>query len=373
MRIFWLIEMDYKICNDCGCRVDVNSNFCPDCGGKSFNNLQTPKVVDSSKPSLIHSLLYWDYEGYFVISKTKFTTIVLFLFFMLMGVVLNNILGAVIVGSIVCLVVFCIGFLIHKLLPKPSQFRLKYNDYGLLVDLKHFLLFWQNKNTGEFVLSKTKIISHLIFIAFALYDALVLIPENLVISILIGLIFEIPAFLIGYGIHKLTNPNPTNPKKVISKPKEVPKTKEVPKPKATPKVITSDNQTNSEFEAFEKQIDDLEREFTSKEANVRNLIEKRFKPPQLTYTKFISVVDKSSELFKNQVEASRTIINLSSDCSPKIENELNSKIDVLKTIIDKLDDLTNELVLVEDKSQDGDIHELFDDMEDLIKSIKDYE
>ena len=365
--------MDYKICNDCGCEVDINSNFCPDCGGKSFNNLQTPKVVDSSKPSFIHSLLYWDYDGYFVISKTKFTTIALFLFFLLMGIVSNNILGAVIVGSIFSILVLGIGFLIHNLLPKPSQFKLKYNDYGLVVDLKHFLLFWQNKNTGEFVLSKTKIISNLIFIVFILFDALILKSGNLVISILIGLIFETPAFLIGYGIHMLTNPNPTNPKKVISKPKEVPKTKEVQKPKTAPKVITSENQTNSEFEIYEKQIDDLESEFSSKEANVRDLIEKRFKPPQLTYTKFITVVDKSSELFKNQVEASRTIINLSSDCSPKIEDELKSKIDVLKTIIDKLDDLTNELVLVEDKAQDDDIHELFDDMGDLIKSVKEYE
>ena len=36
-----------------------------------------------------------------------------------------------------------------------------------------------------------------------------------------------------------------------------------------------------------------------------------------------------------KVESSRRIIELSSECSPKIEKELDSKIEVLETIIDK--------------------------------------
>ena len=373
MRIFWLIEMDYKICNDCGCKVDIDSNFCPDCGCKSFNNLQTPKVVNNSKPSPIHSLLYWNYDGYFVLSKSKIAGIFTFILFLSMFVPSGHIVSGLVISLIVSFLVFLIGFSLHQLRPKPSQKKLENNDYGLIMDFVHLLFFWQNKNTGEFVVSKTKIISNLIFILFALVTGLNVPVATFFAAVMIGLIFETPAFLIGYGIHKLTNPNPTNPQKQISKPKEVPKTKEVPKPKTTPNISTPENQPISEFDKYNKQIDALESEFASKEANVRNLIEKRFEPPQLTYTRFTSVVDKSSELFKNQVESSRTIINLSSECSPKIENELKAKIEVLKTIIGKLDELTDELILTEDKSHNDDIHGLFDDMEYLIKSVKEYD
>ena len=364
--------MDYKICSECGSKVDINSNFCPDCGGKSFNALQTPKVANGQKPSLIHSLLYWDHGGYFVISKSKIIGISTFLVFFITFIFSGSLAGGIVISLIVALLVFLVGFCIHKLFSHPSKVKLEYSDYGVIPDLGHFLFFWQNKKTGEFVLSKTKVISNLIFVLFALFAFLWLNPPNFLAVVLFALLFEIPAFIIGYVLHKITNPNPTNPK-VVSRPKQVPKTKEVQKPKTAPKIPTPQTQTVSGFDRYKKQIDDLESEFSAKEDNVRNLIEKRFEPPQLTYTKFTSVVDKSSELFKNQAEASRTIINLSSECSPKIENELKSKIEVLETIIAKLDALAEELVLVEDKSQDNDVHDLFDDMEDLIKSVKDYD
>lgn len=370
--------MKYKICSKCGSKVEINSNFCPDCGGKSFSNLQTPQVVKTSKPSLTHYLLYWEYDGQFIISKSKFIAILSFLLMLILGITTNTVFAGVVAGLIFALIILVVGYIIHMLLPKPSKPKLEYNDYGLIVDLKHFLLFWQNSKTGQFVLSRTKIVSILIFVLFALLSV-ALAPPNILASVLFGLLFAIPAYIIGYGIHKLTNPYPTNPNKVISKPKEVPKTKEipktkeVPKPSTAPEILTSDSQSNYKFDMYGKKIDDLESEFSAKEKNVRKLIEKRFAPPQLTYTRFSTVVDKSSELFKNQVESSRRIIDLSSECSPKIEKELNSKIEVLETIIDKLEDLTNELILTEDKSQDDDIHELFDDMENLIKSVKDYE
>ncbi|MBR3139986.1 MAG: hypothetical protein IKF11_03855, partial [Methanobrevibacter sp.] len=61
------------------------------------------------------------------------------------------------------------------------------------------------------------------------------------------------------------------------------------------------------------------------------------------------------------------------DYSPKIENEIKSKISVLRQIISKLDDLTNELVLTMEKSDDNEINNLFDDMSNLINSVNDYD
>lgn len=44
----------------------------------------------------------------------------------------------------------------------------------------------------------------------------------------------------------------------------------------------------------------------------------------------------------------------------------------MESIIDKIEDLTNELVLSMDSSDDEDADSLMADMEDLIGSVKDY-
>jgi hypothetical protein len=67
------------------------------------------------------------------------------------------------------------------------------------------------------------------------------------------------------------------------------------------------------------------------------------------------------------------MINLASEYSPKIENEIKNKIDILENISSKLDDLTNELVITMSEGSDEDINNLFDEMSDLVKSVKDYE
>ena len=67
------------------------------------------------------------------------------------------------------------------------------------------------------------------------------------------------------------------------------------------------------------------------------------------------------------------MINLANEYSVKIEEEIKSKITIMKNITSKLDDLTNELVLTIDKSDDEDINNLFDDMSNLIKSVSDYD
>ena len=104
----------------------------------------------------------------------------------------------------------------------------------------------------------------------------------------------------------------------------------------------------------------------------RKLIKQRFEPPQLTYTRFIAVVDKSEELFNREYDSAMNLIRLGDENSPKIEAEIKSKIEVLKSIIQKIDDLSNELVLAMDSSDDHDVDNLIGDMENLIKSVKDY-
>ena len=47
--------------------------------------------------------------------------------------------------------------------------------------------------------------------------------------------------------------------------------------------------------------------------------------------------------------------------------------EILKSLIDKIDDLTDELVLNIGKSDDVDVKDLLVDMEDLIDSVKNYD
>ena len=75
------------------------------------------------------------------------------------------------------------------------------------------------------------------------------------------------------------------------------------------------------------------------------MIEKRFSPTEMTYEKFMSTLRSCSNLFYEQVESTLNIINFSSDNSPKVEYEIKNRIDILKLIIEKVDELTNELVL----------------------------
>lgn len=133
--------------------------------------------------------------------------------------------------------------------------------------------------------------------------------------------------------------------------------------------------TNSQtLKRYESQVNDLKQLYEVKEKVAIDMIEKRFSPTEMTYEKFMSTLRSCSNLFYEQVESTLNIINFSSDNSPKVEYEIKNRIDVLKLIIEKVDELTNELVLnMSSLDSDSDeIRYLVEDMEKLIKSVKDY-
>ena len=114
--------------------------------------------------------------------------------------------------------------------------------------------------------------------------------------------------------------------------------------------------------------------FEVKEEVVRDLIEKRFAPPQLTYDKFINIVDSAHKLFYRQADAASSIINLAAEDTPRVQDEIESKISSMNTIIDQIERLTNELVIniSNETGASEDVANLLDDMENLIDSVKDY-
>lgn len=125
---------------------------------------------------------------------------------------------------------------------------------------------------------------------------------------------------------------------------------------------------------YQKEIDNLKVLFNVKESVVRDLIKKRFEPPQITYDRFMSSVDSCHKIFYTQVESASNIINLAAEDTPRIRDEIEGKIDAMKKIINQIEDLTNELVINigSDGESAQEVKNLLDDMEKLIDSVKDY-
>ena len=125
---------------------------------------------------------------------------------------------------------------------------------------------------------------------------------------------------------------------------------------------------------YADEVEELKAVFDVKEKVVRDLIEKRFEPPQITYDRFILTIDKCHKLFYNEADSAISITQLAVEHTPRVERELENKIATLKQIIDQIEDLSNELVInISSDSQSSDeIKILIDDMENLVGSVKEY-
>ena len=133
--------------------------------------------------------------------------------------------------------------------------------------------------------------------------------------------------------------------------------------------------TEAPLKRYENEVNNLKVEYDSKEKVAVNLIEKSFAPPQITYDKFMDTVNKCNKVFNNQVDSALNIVKLTTRETPRIDTELENKITNMKAIISQIDDLTNELIinLSSNKKSNSDVENLFDDMKDLIDSVKKYD
>ena len=125
---------------------------------------------------------------------------------------------------------------------------------------------------------------------------------------------------------------------------------------------------------YDDKIDEIEQEYNYKQKRATELVDNLFEPDHMAYEKFLSSIKRSNQLFNNQLEVTKKMIELDVDSNQLVEKEIDNKIKVLETFIDKMDDLINELVihLSSNKKDNDDINNLFSDMDDLIRSVKDY-
>ena len=134
--------------------------------------------------------------------------------------------------------------------------------------------------------------------------------------------------------------------------------------------------TTPDYTYYKNQIKKLKETYETKEAKVLELLEKKFPSGQISYYRFKEEVDNCRVSFFRETDAAVSMIDLSDEYSDKIAQELKNKIKTLQSIVGKLNDLQNELIIsISNGDDDGDeeIRNLLNEMSDLIKSVKDYE
>lgn len=139
--------------------------------------------------------------------------------------------------------------------------------------------------------------------------------------------------------------------------------------------LNENDNTLESLNVYKAQIEDLTNLYDIKERIVIELIEKKFPAPQITNNKFMEVINSCTRLFNNQIEILTTIIKIATTHTPKIDYEIESRINILRSIIEKVDLMTNELIVnIDDNSNEinNQVNLLLDDMEELIQSIKKY-
>lgn len=134
--------------------------------------------------------------------------------------------------------------------------------------------------------------------------------------------------------------------------------------------------TTPDYSYYKNRIKKLKETYETKEANVLKLLDKKFPDGQLSYHRFKVEVDNCRVNFFKEVEAAESMIELSDEYSDKIAAELKHKIKTLEEIVAKMNDLQSELIIsISNGADDNDeeINNLITEMNDLIKSVKDYE
>lgn len=156
-----------------------------------------------------------------------------------------------------------------------------------------------------------------------------------------------------------------------------PKAENVSKVDVSPKPaknIIIESEVIPEFKAYDNHIKDLKNNFDKKEENISGLINKRFTKGELSYDRFMSVIDNCHKIFYHEADSASSIIHLAPEYSERLDESAKEKIGILESINDEMNNLIEELIIHDgdDKQSDEDLKDLFDNMDNLINSVKDY-
>jgi len=91
------------------------------------------------------------------------------------------------------------------------------------------------------------------------------------------------------------------------------------------------------------QIPILKEEFDKREKKLSQIIEKRFLPSSITYSKFMAIVNDAHEKFYYHADSVLNILKACVHFNYKIEDKVYKKFKILESIINKMDQLYIEL------------------------------
>ena len=360
-----------KICENCSKKVNAVAEKCPYCSSTSFHedigkSQDNITILDYIK----YPLFYCEYNGVFIFSRAKFINVVAFIFiFIYFMRDTYEPLYSFIWVLVFFAPVYIVTHLAHAMAENESAIRtrIRNREDSLTLNIVHFMFYWHDEETNTYTFSKTKTVSLLIYIVFVLYRSYS--STSFLAEMFVGLFILIPALLAGSLIHYLLleRNNEKTPKEV--KP---------PKPKKEVKEIKPQKPEKEEikpvvFSNYSVRINDLAEKFSIKEQNVRDLIERRFPAPQITNTKFNAIIDEAARQFTQKAEITRTLIDSTPQYSAKIESEIKSNINILKEINNKLDKLSDELLISMSEDKNDEVKSVLGEIDEITDSLKDYD
>ena len=118
-----------------------------------------------------------------------------------------------------------------------------------------------------------------------------------------------------------------------------------------------------------KELKDL---YDSKEKVVIKILQKKFDENEMSYKRFILLIDKCHEMIYDEIKDAFNLISYTSYSPDYIEIIFKKHFEKIEKIIEKIDELMNNLVMNERKNSTSEYKSLLEDMDSLNKSVYEY-
>jgi molecular chaperone DnaK len=129
---------------------------------------------------------------------------------------------------------------------------------------------------------------------------------------------------------------------------------------------------SSDYKIYKNNIHDLIMVYQNKGDIARKIIKEHFPPPQMTYNRFMNEIDKLNIIFKKQSKLALDIIDIGSEFTKKIEDKLTEMVNSLKSIVKKMENFTDELIINLGHASDSEVENVLEEMQMVIDSVKEY-
>ena len=117
----------------------------------------------------------------------------------------------------------------------------------------------------------------------------------------------------------------------------------------------------------------LKQEFNLKIKKLKKLIVEDFTDSKTTQDYFMGHIDYCEKIFNEKLAIINKIIEFESDDIEFIENQIENNVEALKLIIEKINDLSNEIIASIGSMNKKEIENVLEEMDNLINSVREYE